>query len=164
MNPYLTRLHSSVCSTQSESDQNDFFPEVLSDELLFLFFSLSSNTKPGSPPTLKSTLIQYHFLNCIQLRAKGRRGSGDLCKQSILCLQQFLIWGCAGDQNDILFALFRTGGGKKKGLQVTKSEGFNHKHGIKNVFFKQLNHDNSSAAMTTIFIVFALFWGMFYYN
>lgn len=53
---------------------------------------------------------------------------------------------------------------KKKGLQVTKSEGFNHKHGIKNVFFKQLNHDNSSAAMTTIFIVFALFWGMFYYN
>lgn len=41
---------------------------------------------------------------------------------------------------------------KKKGLQVTKSEGFNHKHGIKNVFFKQLNHDNSSAVMTTIFI------------
>ena len=62
-----------------KSSQIFLFSEVYNNDkqVSVIFFFLFPDAKPGRTPTMKSTLFQYNFLNCMHLRAKGKTRNID---------------------------------------------------------------------------------------
>lgn len=75
------------------------------NDKLNCFFSLSSDAKLGHPPTLKSTLIQNHFLNCFQLWAKGTRETWDCINNPSCVYRSAFSWNEAEikQKEDLLY-------------------------------------------------------------
>ncbi len=72
-------------------------------------------------PTLKSTFIQYHFLNCVHLRAKAKKGSRAFVNNPASVYRGFLSG--AVQEIKIKFHLFCLGLKEEKGLRLTKAGG-----------------------------------------